>query len=53
MFIHFSGFGQQEGTHHFRITSLILPEEKLYQKLQDFREFNEEFHKNEWFSASF
>lgn len=24
-----SGFGQEEGTHHFRITTLILPEKKL------------------------
>lgn len=28
-----SGFRQRPGTHHFRITTLILPEEKLHQKL--------------------
>lgn len=39
-----SGFGQRPGTHHFRMTTLILPEEKLYAKLEDFRNFNEQFH---------
>lgn len=38
-----SGFGQQEGTYHFRIT--ILPSlEKMEEVLQRLTEFNEGFH---------
>ena len=40
-----SGFLQKEGTYHFRITTLILPEEKLKNKLMDLKRFNSEFHK--------
>lgn len=40
-----SGFRQRPGTHHFRITTLILPEEKLKNKLEDLKKFNDEFHK--------
>ena len=40
-----SGFKQAPGTHHFRITTLILPEEKLQAKLEDFKRFNAEFHR--------
>lgn len=29
-----SGFRQQPGTYHFRITTLILPEEKLRDRLE-------------------
>jgi alanine transaminase len=40
-----SGFRQYPGTYHFRITTLILPETKLQAKLEDFKRFNEAFHK--------
>jgi alanine transaminase len=40
-----SGFRQKPGTHHFRITTLILPEERLQDKLNALKKFNEEFHK--------
>lgn len=40
-----SGFKQEPGTYHFRITTLILPEEKLAARLKDLKQFNEEFHK--------
>jgi aspartate/methionine/tyrosine aminotransferase len=39
-----SGFKQQPGTHHFRITTLILPEEELRDRLEDLKKFNENFH---------
>jgi len=39
-----SGFRQKDGTYHFRITILILPEEKLRAKLEIFREYNVQFH---------
>jgi len=39
-----SGFKQKEGTYHFRITTLILPEERLKKKMEDFHNFNESFH---------
>lgn len=39
-----SGFKQAPGTHHFRITTLILPEEKLQNKLKDLKRFNDDFH---------
>ena len=39
-----SGFKQKEGTYHFRITTLILPEEKLKRKMEDLAKFNEQFH---------
>lgn len=40
-----SGFKQREGTHHFRITTLVLPEERFSKKLESLKKFNEEFHK--------
>lgn len=40
-----SGFRQRPGTHHFRITTLILPEEKLNHKLESLKRFNDDFHK--------
>lgn len=40
-----SGFRQRPGTHHFRITTLILPEEKLNSRLDSLKQFNDEFHK--------
>jgi aspartate/methionine/tyrosine aminotransferase len=39
-----SGFRQKPGTHHFRITTLILPESHLENKLKALKEFNEKFH---------
>jgi len=38
-----SGFGQEEGTYHFRITTLILPEERLKHKMEDLKKFNDRF----------
>jgi len=39
-----SGFEQEPGTYHHRITTLILPDEKLKNKMQDLYKFNEDFH---------
>lgn len=39
-----SGFKQRPGTYHFRITTLILPEEELKSKLEDLKKFNDSFH---------
>ena len=36
-----SGFRQREGSYHFRITTLILPEEKLKNKLEALKRFND------------
>lgn len=45
-----SGFKQRPGTHHFRITTLILPEEELQHRLEDLKKFNDSFHKKyAWF----
>jgi alanine transaminase len=35
-----SGFGQKEGTYHFRITNLISPNEKLVDTLNKIEDFN-------------
>lgn len=40
-----SGFKQAPDTHHFRITTLILPEEKLMKRLESLKKFNDEFMK--------
>lgn len=40
-----SGFRQEEGSHHFRITTLILSEEKLLSTMKTLSKYNEEFHK--------
>lgn len=40
-----SGFRQKPGSYHFRITTLILPEEKLRDRLEAFKAFNDSFHK--------
>ena len=40
-----SGFKQKPGTYHFRITTLILPEEKLNHRLESLKAFNDSFHK--------
>lgn len=39
-----SGFRQKKDTYHFRITTLILPEEKLKNRLDDLKAFNDKFH---------
>lgn len=39
-----SGFKQVPGTYHFRITTLILPESHLENKLKVLKKFNEDFH---------
>ena len=39
-----SGFRQVPGTYHFRITTLILPESRLENKLKELKKFNDEFH---------
>ena len=39
-----SGFKQRDGTHHFRITTLIRPDEKLAEKMKVFNDFNTKFH---------
>jgi len=38
-----SGFGQEPGTHHYRITTLILPEERLKHKMEQLKDFNDKF----------
>ena len=39
-----SGFGQMEGTYHFRITDLMTPTERMGEALETLKEFNEKFH---------
>lgn len=39
-----SGFRQAPGTYHFRITTLILPEKYLEDKLRNLKKFNDDFH---------
>ena len=39
-----SGFKQVPGTYHFRITTLILPEIHLENKLKALKKFNDDFH---------
>lgn len=39
-----SGFGQLEGTFHFRITNLMTPTSDMAAALETLREFNENFH---------
>ena len=50
-----SGFRQVPGTYHFRITTLILPESHLENKLKALKEFNDAFHAKyaDWYSLSF
>lgn len=38
-----SGFGQKDGTYHFRITNLIWNKDELHEMLKSFSKFNEEF----------
>jgi alanine transaminase len=39
-----SGFRQVKDTYHFRITSLILPEARLEERMDAVAKFNQEFH---------
>jgi len=38
-----SGFGQVDGTYHFRITNLVNPTEKMKQVLENLKVFNDKF----------
>jgi alanine transaminase len=38
-----SGFRQKEDEYHFRITTLVTPDEKLERKMESFRKFNDKF----------
>ena len=39
-----SGFGQKEGTHHFRITNLVSPTKEMQKCLDSLHKFNDSFH---------
>ena len=39
-----SGFGQQPGSYHFRITNLVNPTSHMEQVLDRLKIFNDEFH---------
>lgn len=39
-----SGFGQKEGTYHFRLTNLVTPTEDLVETLENLKKFNTAFH---------
>lgn len=39
-----SGFGQQKGTYHFRITNLVNPTSHMEQVLESLKTFNDNFH---------
>mgnify|MGYP000878438967 CR=1 FL=1 len=39
-----SGFGQIEGTHHFRITNLVSPTSDMKLCLENLEKFNDKFH---------
>ena len=39
-----SGFGQEDGTYHFRITNLVNPTSHMEQVLDRLKTFNDEFH---------
>lgn len=41
-----SGFGQKEGTYHFRITNLVTPTKRMEEVLEVLRKFNDDFHAN-------
>jgi alanine transaminase len=40
-----SGFGQKEGTYHFRITNLVSPTSRMQETLDELMKFNNNFHK--------
>lgn len=39
-----SGFGQREGTYHYRMTNLVTPTSNMKETLDRLEEFNERFH---------
>lgn len=39
-----SGFGQKEGTYHYRITNLVNPTEELASTLEKLKVFNHDWH---------
>ena len=39
-----SGFGQEAGTYHFRITNLVNPTSHMERVLENLKKFNDEFH---------
>jgi len=39
-----SGFGQKEGTYHFRMTNLVTPTSEMIETLDLLQKFNTEFH---------
>jgi len=39
-----TGFGQRDGSYHFRTTLLITPDEKFEDVLERFKKFNDAFH---------
>jgi aspartate/methionine/tyrosine aminotransferase len=39
-----SGFGQRDGTYHFRITNLVTPTKNMEEVLDRLRKFNSDFH---------
>ena len=43
-----SGFGQQKGTYHFRITNLVNPTSHMEQVLENLKKFNDEFMTTHW-----
>lgn len=40
-----AGFGQKEGTYHFRMTNLVCPTKNLILTLENLKKFNANFHK--------
>lgn len=39
-----SGFGQQDGTYHFRMTNLVSPTADMLETLELLKKFNTGFH---------
>jgi aspartate/methionine/tyrosine aminotransferase len=39
-----SGFGQKEGTYHYRMTNLVTPTGDLVETLESLKRFNTAFH---------
>ena len=39
-----SGFGQAEGTYHFRMTNLVSPTADMLETLELLKKFNTKFH---------
>lgn len=41
-----SGFGQEPGSYHFRITNLVNPTSHMEEVLQNLKKFNDDFMAN-------